>query len=121
MTTSGRRKLVAGNWKMHTTRATAIELARGVADGVGAGRTGVDVLVCPPFLYLLPVKEALGKNRVALGAQNCYFEPAGAFTGEVSVPMLVDVGCQYVIIGHSERSEERRVGKECRSQWATYH
>lgn len=99
-----RRKLVAGNWKMNTTRAGAVELARAVAKHVPADRTGeVEVLVCPPFPYLLPVADAVRESGVELGAQDVYFELPGAFTGEVAVPMLVDVGCRYVIIGHSER------------------
>ncbi len=103
MTGSPRRKFVAGNWKMNTTRAGAVELARAVAAHVPADRRDVEVLVCPPFPYLLPVGEALRSSPVELGAQDVYFEPPGAFTGEVAVPMLVDVGCRYVILGHSER------------------
>jgi triosephosphate isomerase len=98
-----RRKLVAGNWKMNTTRASGVELARAVAAHVPADRRDVEVLVCPPFPYLLPVGDAIRSSAVELGAQNVYFEPPGAFTGEVAVPMLVDAGCRYVIIGHSER------------------
>src|SRR5580704_1406742 len=103
MTASPRRKFVAGNWKMNTTRAGAVELARAVAAHMPAGRRDVEVLVCPPFPYLLPVGEALRSSAVELGAQNVYYEPPGAFTGEVAVPMLVDTGCRYVILGHSER------------------
>jgi triosephosphate isomerase (TIM) len=103
MSGSLRRKLVAGNWKMNTTRATAVELAKAVAAQVPADRRDVEVLVCPPFPYLLPVGESIRGSGVKLGAQNCYFEPPGAFTGEVAVGMLADVGCQYVILGHSER------------------
>jgi len=102
MSESSRRKLVAGNWKMNTTRASAVELARGVAQ-VSAGRGDVKVLVCPPFPYLCAAKSALEGSAVELGAQDVYFEPPGAFTGEVAVSMLIDVGCRYVIIGHSER------------------
>jgi len=103
MTAPLRRKLVAGNWKMNTTRASAIELAREIAEHVGSHHTDVEVLVCPPFPYLLPVSEAIRSSSVELGAQNVYYEPPGAFTGEIAVPMLVDVGCRYVIVGHSER------------------
>jgi triosephosphate isomerase len=98
-----RRKLVAGNWKMNTTRASAVELARGVAQLVPAGRTDVDVLVCPPFPYLCAVASAIEGSAVQLGAQNVCSESPGAFTGEVAVNMLTDVGCRYVIVGHSER------------------
>src|SRR5580698_7010979 len=100
---TSRLKLVAGNWKMNTTRAGAVDLARAVAAHVPADRRDVEVLVCPPFPYLLPVGEAIRTSGVKLGGQDCYFEPPGAFTGEVAVPMLVDTGCRYVILGHSER------------------
>jgi triosephosphate isomerase len=97
-----RPKFVAGNWKMFTNSRTARELAAAVARGVGAGGP-VQVAVCPPFPYLREVAAVLGGGPVALGAQNCYPENEGAFTGEVSPVMLADVGCRYVILGHSER------------------
>ncbi|MCS7166698.1 MAG: triose-phosphate isomerase [Gemmatales bacterium] len=97
-----RKKFVAGNWKMHTTRQTAVHLAQQIVEAVGQ-ETAVDVAVCPPFPYLLPVREVLAGSRIALGAQNVHPEPQGAFTGEVSPVMLLDCGCQWVIIGHSER------------------
>jgi triosephosphate isomerase len=97
-----RTKFVAGNWKMYTTAATAKALAKAVAEGVG-GDTRVAVAVCPPFPYLAAVAEELRGSPVALGAQDCYCEQEGAFTGEVSPAMLTDVGCRYVILGHSER------------------
>ncbi len=103
MSNPSRRKLVAGNWKMNTTRVSAVELARGVAQIAPTARTEVDVLVCPPFPYLCAVAAAIEGSSVSLGAQDVYFEPPGAFTGEVAVDMLTDVGCRYVIIGHSER------------------
>lgn len=99
-----RRMFVAGNWKMNTDRASGAELARGVAAGVPA-RHSVDVLVAPPFPYLLPVGEVIRGSGVVLGAQNAYFEGPGAFTGETAVEMLKDVGCRYVILGHSERRQ----------------
>ena len=97
-----REKFVAGNWKMYTTLAAARQLAAAVVKGVGAERR-VRVAVCPPFPYLLAVGEVLRGSAVALGAQNAYCEKEGAFTGEVAPPMLADVGCTYVILGHSER------------------
>lgn len=97
-----RKKFIAGNWKMYTTAASARELASAVARGVG-GETRVAVAVCPPFPYLIPVGEALRGSGVALGAQDVYAETEGAFTGEVSPNMLLDVDCRYVIVGHSER------------------
>jgi triosephosphate isomerase len=97
-----RTKFVAGNWKMYTNAATARQLAAAVVEGLGADQR-VQVAVCPPAPYLSLVGEALRGSPVALGGQNCYPEKEGAFTGEVSPVMLADVGCRYVILGHSER------------------
>ena len=96
-----RKTFVAGNWKMNTTEREAVELARAIADG--ASEDGVDLAICPPFVYLAGVARALDGSAVALGAQNMHFEPKGAFTGEINAAMLKDVGCRYVILGHSER------------------
>ena len=98
-----RQKFVAGNWKMHTTTAEARLLARAIVDGIRNMEGRVSVAVCPPFPYLAAVGEILKGSRVALGAQNLYPEKEGAFTGEVSPTMLLDLGCKYVILGHSER------------------
>jgi triosephosphate isomerase (TIM) len=98
-----RRMFVAGNWKMNTTRQAGIDLAKGLVAAVGSGEPGVDVAVCPPFLYLDAVKASVAGSAVTVGAQNCYFEKSGAFTGEVAPGMLVDIGCTWVILGHSER------------------
>ena len=97
-----RKKFIAGNWKMFTTQATARALASAVVQGVGR-EDRVTVAVCPPFPYLLPVAEVLRGSPVVLGGQNLYPEKEGAFTGEVSPTMLLDAGCRYVILGHSER------------------
>jgi triosephosphate isomerase len=97
-----RPKFIVGNWKMLTTAATARQLASAVVRGLGADDR-VTVAVCPPFPYLALVGDVLRGSPVALGAQNLYPEMEGAFTGEVSPAMLVDIGCQYVILGHSER------------------
>ncbi len=97
-----RRVLIAGNWKMNTSSATAIELAKSIVAGADAV-DDVDLLVCPPSVYLAAVGEALTDSAVKLGAQNVYHEGNGAFTGEVSPEMLTDVGAKYVILGHSER------------------
>lgn len=95
-----RRQFIAGNWKMNTTRKEAVELASAIAgSGVGAN---CDVGVCVPFPHLGPVQELLRGTRIVLGAQDLYWEPSGAFTGEVSAMMLADY-CTHVIIGHSER------------------
>lgn len=97
-----RPKFIAGNWKMNTNRAEASRLASTVAARV-ARHASLLVAVCPPFPYLEPVRQALEGSSVYIGAQNLYPEPNGAFTGEVSGAMLVDIGCRYCIIGHSER------------------
>jgi len=97
-----RRALIAGNWKMNLDRAAAVALAEGVAREA-RNVDGVDLAVCPPSPYLDAVARALAGSRVALGAQNMYHEPQGAFTGEISAAMLCDLGCTYVILGHSER------------------
>jgi triosephosphate isomerase len=97
-----RRPLIAGNWKMNTDRATAVGLASDIARRAGE-TSGVDLLICPPSIYLLPVREALRDSQVGLGAQNMHQELQGAFTGEISATMLCDVGANYVILGHSER------------------
>src|SRR5881227_2061498 len=97
-----RKLLIAGNWKMYTTRDGAVQLAAAVVNGVAAERR-VTVAVCPPFPYLGKVAEVVKDSPVALGGQNLYPEKEGAFTGEVSPAMLVDAGCKYVILGHSER------------------
>jgi triosephosphate isomerase (TIM) len=97
-----RRPFIAGNWKMHLDRAGAVALASAVARRAGEFAK-VDVAVCPPFVYLDAVAKAIAGSSVGLGAQNMYHEKHGAFTGEVSPGMLVDVGCKYVVLGHSER------------------
>jgi triosephosphate isomerase (TIM) len=97
-----RRPFIAGNWKMNTNRASAVALAEGLAKQA-ATLEGVDIAVCPPSCYLDAVGKAIAGSKVALGAQNMYHEKDGAFTGELSAAMLRDVGCKYVILGHSER------------------
>ncbi|HEV3384836.1 MAG TPA: triose-phosphate isomerase [Gemmata sp.] len=96
-----RKKFIAGNWKMYTSLTQAKELAAAVCKGVASD--SVTVAICPPFPWLTTVGEVLKGTRVGLGAQDCGFEKEGAFTGQVSPPMLLDAGCRYVIIGHSER------------------
>lgn len=97
-----RPKFVAGNWKMYTTLAGARGLASTIASGLGEDKRTI-VAVFPPFTALNTVAQTIKGSALAVGAQNCHFEREGAFTGEVSPQMLVDAGCQYVIIGHSER------------------
>jgi triosephosphate isomerase len=97
-----RRQFIAGNWKMNTNRASAVALAEGIVKAA-ASVAGVDLAVCPPSCYLEAVGKALAGSKIGLGAQNMYHEKEGAFTGELSAAMLVDAGCKYVILGHSER------------------
>ena len=99
---SPRQPVVAGNWKMNTTLAEARALAEAVA-GPLSGLGAVETVLCPPFVSLATVIQTVSGAGVAVGAQNCHFEPKGAFTGEVSPLMLADLGCRYVILGHSER------------------
>lgn len=97
-----RQPLVAGNWKMNGTRESVQPLVAGIISGM-AGVTRAEVAVCPPFVYLEMVGSALRDTEIALGAQNVSKEDMGAFTGEIAAPMLTDMGCRYVIVGHSER------------------
>ncbi|KQW67983.1 triose-phosphate isomerase [Methylibium sp. Root1272] len=95
-----RRKLVVGNWKMHGTHAANEVLLEGLKS---AGPLLCDTAVCPPFPYLAQAAERLARSAIAWGAQDCSVHEQGAYTGEVSVAMLADFGCRYVIVGHSER------------------
>lgn len=97
-----RTPIIAGNWKMHKNVGEATELARKL-DELVAG-SPVEVVICAPFTSLSSL-NALGLGKVKLGAQNMYFAEEGAYTGEISAAMLEDVGCEYVILGHSERRE----------------
>lgn len=96
--------LIAGNWKMYGTRREAVALAEGIKAGM-ADVSGRDVVVAPPFTVLEPVAAALQGSQVLVAGQNLHWEPKGAFTGEVSGPMLREAGCTHVIIGHSERRQ----------------
>jgi triosephosphate isomerase len=96
-----RRKIVAGNWKMHGSRAENAALLDALVSGVGA--EPATCVVCPPFVYLQETLRALRDSPIALGAQDLCAEGHGAYTGEVSGAMLKDVGCEYVIVAHSER------------------
>ena len=97
-----RKPFICGNWKMNTTRKDAVALAQATAKTAAQVR-GVEVGVCPPSCYLEAVIEAAKGTPLAVGGQNMHVEPSGAFTGEVAGPMLKDLGCTYVILGHSER------------------
>ncbi|MGQ9496731.1 MAG: triose-phosphate isomerase [Desulfotomaculales bacterium] len=99
-----RKPIIAGNWKMHKTPAEALAFVRDFLPRL-AGLAGVEVVLCPAFPALVTLAGALAGSGVALGAQDMYWEERGAFTGEVSPPMLVATGCRYVILGHSERRQ----------------
>jgi triosephosphate isomerase len=98
-----RRKLIAGNWKMNGRRADGLALARDVIRKAAAARPGPEILVCPPATLIAPVGEALQGSSVLLGGQDCHAKPSGAHTGDIAAAMLADLGCRYVIVGHSER------------------
>jgi triosephosphate isomerase len=97
-----RRALIIGNWKMHKTVAQAVEFARELAGGFTA-KADREVAIAPPFTALQALQAVLKDTPIALCAQDVHWEQEGAFTGEVSAPMLLDAGCRYVLIGHSER------------------
>jgi len=100
-----RRYLIAGNWKMNTTRESGVALARDLVEGASTATKTVDVLVSPPFPYLIPVLDAVKGSGIAVAAQNSSPEAPGAFTGEVALDMLLDLGVKSVILGHSERRQ----------------
>ena len=97
-----RTPLIAGNWKMNMTIADGVALVEQLKTAL-QGVQGADAAVCPPFVLLKPIADALAGGNIALGAQDIFWETKGAFTGQISGPMLRDVCCTYVIIGHSER------------------
>lgn len=97
-----RRKVIAGNWKMNNDISATISLITEIKKGVN-DQTKADVIVCPPFTSLETTQTLLKDSQIKYGAQNMYFEESGAFTGEISPLMLKSVGCEYVILGHSER------------------
>lgn len=101
-----RKPLIAGNWKMNSTIGEAVVLAQEISNEFEPDwAETVDVAVCPPFVDLKPVKTVFefDRTKIAVGAQNVYWEPSGAYTGEISVAMLKEIGCGYCIVGHSER------------------
>lgn len=99
-----RKPIIAGNWKMHKTVGEALALARELC-GITAGVTDVEIVICPTFTALYPVRMAICEGPLRLGAQNIHWEAQGAFTGEIAPAMVKEVGCTYVIIGHSERRQ----------------
>ncbi|MBQ8436185.1 MAG: triose-phosphate isomerase [Alphaproteobacteria bacterium] len=108
-----RKTMIAGNWKMNCLSADGIELAKGIASEVKSmGKPECEFLVCPPFTLLSSVKKALRGAKVALGAQDAHFNVKGAHTGDISPEMLKDIGCTYVILGHSERRADHKESNE---------
>ena len=105
MAAQARRKIIAGNWKMNKAVPEALALVRELRGAVAALGDKVEVVIAPPFVALQPVHVALEGAPLQLAAQNCHWEASGAFTGEISAPMLVELGCAYVIVGHSERRQ----------------
>jgi len=99
-----RTPIIAGNWKLNKTISEAVSLTTALKDLV-VGSNGVEIVVAPPFTALDAVSKVVNGSNIRLAAQDVYWEDSGAFTGEVSAPMLIDVGCDYVIIGHSERRQ----------------
>ncbi|MBF0122815.1 MAG: triose-phosphate isomerase [Candidatus Omnitrophica bacterium] len=99
-----RKKIIAGNWKMYKTAVEATDLVNGLKKEL-SGTTAVDVVLCPPFVYVASAVEITQGTNIAIGGQNVYWEEFGAFTGEVSGPMLTSLGVKYVIVGHSERRQ----------------
>ena len=95
------QKIIVGNWKMHGSRETA----RALVAAVCAQKTTAQVVVCPPFTLLSDIAPQLGGSHVKLGAQDCSFQPRGAYTGDISAAMLKEAGCTHVIVGHSERRQ----------------
>ncbi len=105
MNSKGRKPIIAGNWKMNKTLEEAKKLAIEVKNNTLARAPEVEVVICPPFTALTEVASIIKGSHVKLGAQNCHWKDSGAFTGEISPIMLKDVGCEYVIVGHSERRQ----------------
>jgi len=97
-----RRPIIGGNWKMNKTFSEAVDLVKKLTREIGS-YDNVEVVIFPPFPYLQQIRDLLDGTCIGLGAQNMFWEEKGAYTGEVSPRMLVDVGCRYVILGHSER------------------
>jgi triosephosphate isomerase (TIM) len=106
-----RMPLVIGNWKMNGSVGECRALAMAIRDGLKRPR-GVDIAVCPPFTALAAVGEVLAGSAVRLGGQTCHWETSGPYTGEISPAMLTDLGCRYVLVGHSERRREMGEGDQ---------
>ncbi len=103
-----RKNIVAGNWKMNTTPAEGVELAKAIAEKRGAAAGKAELILCPPFTHLSEIVRVTRGTGIAVGAQNCAAEPKGAYTGEVSAAMLASLGVEYVILG-TARNWARRL------------
>ncbi|MBQ7156590.1 MAG: triose-phosphate isomerase [Bacteroidaceae bacterium] len=99
------KKIVAGNWKMNKNLQEGLELANGLNDALAADKPNCEVIICTPFIHLAKVSELVNHDNIKVGAENCADKVSGAFTGEVSAEMVKSTGCEYVILGHSERRE----------------
>lgn len=100
-----RKNIVAGNWKMNTTVPEGVQLAKDVNEALAGFKANCDVVICVPFTHLVPVCGVIDSARLGLGAENCADHKSGAYTGEVSAPMVASTGAKYVILGHSERRQ----------------
>ncbi len=100
-----RKKIVAGNWKMNTTLQEGVELAKGVNEALKQSTPKCDVVIAVPFTHLASVNAVIDSTKLGLGAENCADHKSGAYTGEVSAPMVTSTGATYVILGHSERRQ----------------
>ena len=100
-----RKNIVAGNWKMNTTVPEGVALAKEVTEALAAATPKCDVVICVPFTHLCPVAAVIDQTRLGLGAENCADHKSGAYTGEVSAPMVASTTAKYVILGHSERRQ----------------
>ena len=100
-----RKNIVAGNWKMNTTLPEGVKLAEEVNAAVAEAKPACDVIICVPFTHLAPIAGVIDSNVLGLGAENCADHASGAYTGEVSAPMVASSGAKYVILGHSERRQ----------------
>ena len=114
-----RKSLIAGNWKMNELSAEGVALAKTIAQEVKkAARKDCEFLICPPFTLVALCKKAIRGSKVMLGAQDCHYAEKGAHTGDISPVMLKDLGCQYVIVGHSERRTNHKETNELIAQKA---
>ena len=115
-----RRRLVVGNWKMYGRLTSGLQLARDLVEKAEESKPlNYDVVVCPPATIMWPVSEALMGSHIAIGAQDCHTATHGAYTGDLSAAMFADLGCRYVILGHSERRLAHGESDELISQKVT--